>query len=57
MVVQRLALRSEQSGVWTPMWSTVIGGGATSITLNCKTPVADEEFREMRIRYEPLDRQ
>ena len=42
VVTQAIAICSEQSGDWKPVWSTITGGGAPRIILTCK-PATDEE--------------
>ena len=44
VVVQPMALCVEQSGNWTPLWATIIGGGANRITLTCRPHDVEDPF-------------
>lgn len=55
VVTQSIALCIERSGSWTPIWATILGGGAHRIDLTCKPVVGDEpfaEFCEVKARYD-----
>ena len=50
-VTQTLALCAERDGNWSPLWSTITGGGAAAVTLQCGSPKSSEdEFCEMKIQ-------
>jgi hypothetical protein len=50
-VTQSIALCAERDGRWAPLWSTIIGGGAAAIALECGPPKSSSgEFCEMRIQ-------
>jgi hypothetical protein len=44
VVVQPMALCVEHSGRWTPLWATLIGGGANRITLMCRPHDTNDPF-------------
>jgi hypothetical protein len=49
-VTQSIALCIQRDGKWTPLWSTITGGGSAAITLVCKpAQSADDEFCDMKI--------
>ena len=51
VVTQSIALCSEQSGKWIPLWSTITGGGSEAIGLECKPRDSqDDEFCDMNIQ-------
>ena len=51
VVTQSITLCSEQSGKWTPLWSTITGGGSKAIALECKPRGSqDDEFCDMKIQ-------
>jgi hypothetical protein len=50
-VTQSISLCTELSGRWTPLWSTITGGGSKAIVLEC-SPLSsqDDEFCDMKIQ-------
>jgi len=46
VVTQPIALCVEKSGAWVPLWATIIGGGAKSITLTCQPRTGNDPFVE-----------
>jgi hypothetical protein len=55
VVTQQIALCVEKPGAWVPLWSTIIGGGAHSLQLNCKPRLKEDpfvEFCEVKANYE-----
>jgi len=46
VVTQSIALCVQKSGAWVPLWATIIGGGAKSITLTCRPPTGNDPFAE-----------
>jgi hypothetical protein len=46
VVTQPMTLCVEQSGKWTPLWATIIGGGAKRITLTCRPHDPKDPFDE-----------
>ena len=58
VVTQSIALCVEKSGSWVPLWSTITGGGAHSLQLNCKPRPKEDpfvEFCEIKANYENKD--
>ncbi len=56
-VTQSIALCAEKSGRWEPLWSTITGGGAESMDLECgpnavarELRSAADEFCELTVR-------
>jgi hypothetical protein len=45
VVTQPIALCVEESGRWSPLWSTVTGGGAESMVLTCGPQAVGRESR------------
>ena len=55
VVTQKIALCTERGGTWEPLWSTITGGGATRIVLNCKPPQGEGEFCDIKVTYGKAD--
>lgn len=46
VVTQSIALCIQKSGAWVPLWATIIGGGAKSMTLTCRPRTGNDPFVE-----------
>ncbi len=52
VVTQEIALCTQQSGEWKPLWSTITEGGAPKLVLTCKPPSGEDEFCDIRAVYD-----
>jgi hypothetical protein len=52
VVTQEIALCTEQSGQWKPLWSTIIEGGAAKLVLSCKPQNDEGDFCDIQAAYD-----
>ena len=57
VVTQSIALCISKENKWQPLWSTIVGGGANQIILNCTSvgKNSDEEFCDIKMNYNEKD--